>query len=54
MGCGCKKPKNVEAVIVPTPTPQPIRTPDELHTQQLNDFYNNLDDYHIEKKDDNG
>ena len=49
MGCGCKPPKNVQAEVVPEPIPTPVpQTPDELHTQELNDFYNNLDDYHIE------
>jgi hypothetical protein len=50
MGCNCKKPRNLEAVAIPTPTPEPVpQTPDELHIKELNDFYNNLDDYHIEQ-----
>lgn len=38
--CNCKKQPQ------PTPTPEPIKTPDQLHSQQLNDWYNNLDEYH--------
>ena len=50
MGCNCKKPRNLEAVTIPTPTPEPVpQTTDELLIQELNDFYNNLDDYHIEQ-----
>jgi len=37
--CNCKKQPE------PTPTPVP-QTPDQLHSQQLNDWYNNLDEYH--------
>lgn len=54
MGCGCKKPKNVQAVLVPTPTPEPIRTPDELHSKELNEWYNNLEQTNDIKTDDNG
>ena len=53
--CNCKK--KTPIVQNPTPTPEPIKvpqTPDELHIQELNDFYNNLDDYHIQKIDNNG
>lgn len=52
MGCGCKKPKNVQAV--PTPTPEPIKTPDELHSKELNEWYNNLEQTNDIKRDDNG
>lgn len=38
MGCNCGKPKRV----IYQPTPEPIKTPDELHSQQLNEWYSKL------------
>jgi hypothetical protein len=46
MGCNCGKKRVVLEQPQPTPTPEPIKTPDQLHSQQLNDWYNNLDEYH--------
>lgn len=38
MGCNCGKPKKV----IYQPTPEPIRTPDELHSQQMNEWANKM------------
>jgi len=42
MACNCK---GGHPVPKPQPTPVP-KTPEELHSQQLTDWSNNLDDYH--------
>lgn len=47
MGCGCKKTN----VVAPPPTPEPIKvpqTPDELHTQEMNNYANKLSEEEID------
>ena len=46
MGCNCKKREPIVTTPVPTPIPQ---TPEQYHAQQLNEWANNLDDYHFIK-----
>lgn len=53
MGCNCGKPKKViletptptpmpTITVTPTPPPDLIITPDQLHSQQLNEWFSNL------------
>ena len=50
--CNCKKPKNLKAEVVPTPTPEPINTPDELHSKELNEWYSSLSEIELKEIED--